>query len=116
LTEPHVLAHLLKYDSAYGVYPHQVSSDDRHEKASPTVTSVGTIIVDNVKVPIFAEKDPAALPWKDLGVEVVLESTGRFTDSEKAGAHLKAGAKKVIISAPAKDEGVTPTYIIGVNS
>jgi glyceraldehyde 3-phosphate dehydrogenase len=116
LTDPHILAHLLKYDSVYGVYPHNISSDDRHEKANATVSSVGTIIVDNKKIPIFAEKDPNVLPWKDLNVDVVLESTGRFTDSEKAGAHIKAGAKKVIISAPAKDEGVTPTFIIGVNS
>ncbi|HYC79754.1 MAG TPA: type I glyceraldehyde-3-phosphate dehydrogenase [Candidatus Binatia bacterium] len=116
LTDPHVLAHLLKYDSVYGVYPKNVDADDRHEKASATVSSIGTLLVDGKKIPIFAEKDPAMLPWKDLNVDVVLESTGRFTDSEKAGAHLKAGARKVIISAPAKDEGITPTFIIGVNS
>ena len=115
LTEPHVLAHLLKYDSVYGVYPGEVSSNTEQQKANATITSVGSIVVGNTKVPIFAEKDPATLPWKDLGIDVVLESTGRFTDSEKAGAHLKAGAKKVIISAPAKDEGITPTFIIGVN-
>ncbi|MBX4187740.1 MAG: type I glyceraldehyde-3-phosphate dehydrogenase [Candidatus Doudnabacteria bacterium] len=115
LTDPHVLSHLLKYDSVYGVYGKKVEADDRHEKANHTVSSVGTLIVEGEKVPIFAEKDPAILPWKDLSVDVVLESTGRFTDSEKAGAHLKAGARKVIISAPAKDEGVTPTFIIGVN-
>jgi glyceraldehyde 3-phosphate dehydrogenase len=116
LTDPHVLAHLLKYDTVYGVFPKKVDADDRHEKASATVSSVGTLIVEGQKVPIFAEKDPAILPWRDLDVDVVLESTGRFTDSEKAGAHIKAGAKKVIISAPAKDEGITPTYIIGVNN
>lgn len=116
LTDPHVLAHLLKYDTVYGVFPKKVDTDDRHEKASTTVSSVGALIVDGKKVPIFAEKDPAVLPWRDLNVDVVLESTGRFTDSEKAGAHIKAGARKVIISAPAKDEGVTPTYIIGVNN
>jgi glyceraldehyde 3-phosphate dehydrogenase len=115
LTEPHVLAHLLKYDSVYGVYGKKVDADNRREKASATVSSVGTLLVDGKKYPIFAEKDPAMLPWRDLNVDVVLESTGRFTDSEKAGAHLKAGAKRVIISAPAKDEGVTPTYVIGVN-
>lgn len=115
LTEPQVLTHLLKYDSNYGLYPKQVDSDNRHEKANQTAFSVGTLIVDGKKYPVFAEKDPASLPWKDLGVDVVIESTGRFTDSDKASAHLKAGAKKVIISAPAKDEGVTPTYIIGVN-
>lgn len=116
LTEPHILAHLFKYDSSYGVYPKTVSADNNAQKANQTISSVGTLIVDGVKVPIFAEKDPAVLPWKDLNVDVVLESTGRFTDSEKAGAHIKAGAKKVIISAPAKDEGITPTFIIGVNS
>ncbi|MGE5392393.1 MAG: type I glyceraldehyde-3-phosphate dehydrogenase [Candidatus Saccharibacteria bacterium] len=115
LTEPRVLAHLLKYDSVYGVYPKDVDFDTRPEKANQAVSTVGSIIVGGRKVPILAEKDPAMLPWKDLGVDVVLESTGRFTDSEKAGAHLKAGARKVIISAPAKDEGTTPTFIIGVN-
>jgi glyceraldehyde 3-phosphate dehydrogenase len=116
LTDPHVLAQLLKYDSVYGVYPKKVDADDRHEKANQTVSSVGSLMVDGKRVPIFAEKDPAMLPWRDMDVDVVLESTGRFTDSEKAGAHLKAGARKVIISAPAKDEGITPTYLIGVNA
>ncbi len=115
LTEPHVLAHLLKFDTVYGVYGKKVETSDRPEKANSTVSSVGTLIVDGKKIPIFAEKDPAMLPWRDLAVDVVLESTGRFTDSEKAGAHLMAGARKVIISAPAKDKGLTPTYIIGVN-
>ncbi len=115
LTEPHVLAHLLKYDSVYGVYSKNVSSNGDHQKANSTISSVGTMIVDSVKVPIFAEKDPAMLPWKDLGIDVVMESTGRFITTELASAHLKAGAKKVIISAPAKDEGTTKTFIIGVN-
>lgn len=116
LTEPAVLAQLLKYDSVYGVYPHEVKVEEKHEKANQTSYSVGTLIVDGIKVPIFAEKDPASLPWKDLDVDVVLESTGRFTDSEKASAHLKAGAKKVIISAPTHDGSITPTFIIGVNA
>lgn len=103
LSPTSVSAHLLKYDSNYGRYPHEISSDETN------------IIVDGKKYPVFAEKDPAALPWGKLGVDVVIESTGRFTDSEKAGAHLKAGAKKVIISAPAKDEGITPTIVLGVN-
>lgn len=115
LTEPHVLSHLLKYDSVYGIYSKTVSANNDPAKVSATASSVGNIIVDGKKYPIFAEKDPAALPWKDLNIDVVMESTGRFTDSEKAGAHLMAGARKVIISAPAKDEGVTPTFIIGVN-
>lgn len=115
LTEPKVLAHLLQYDSNYGPYDKKVSSDDKKEKANPIVSSVGSIIVDGKKFPIFAEKDPASLPWRDLDVDVVLESTGRFITTELASGHLKAGAKKVIISAPAKDEGLTPTFVIGVN-
>jgi glyceraldehyde 3-phosphate dehydrogenase len=98
-----VLAHLLKYDSVYGRYHRKVEFDETN------------IIVDGKKYPVSAEKDPTMLPWGKLGADVVIESTGRFTDSEKAGAHLKAGAKKVIISAPAKDEGVTPTIVLGVN-
>jgi glyceraldehyde 3-phosphate dehydrogenase (phosphorylating) len=103
LTSPEVLAHLLKYDSNYGRYNREVSYDDQH------------VIVDGTKYPVFAEKDPALIPWKKAGVTVVIESTGRFTDTEKASAHLKAGAKRVIISAPAKDEGITPTIILGVD-
>lgn len=103
LTSPAVLAHLLKYDSNYGRYRRKVEFDDAN------------IIVDGKKYPVFAEKDPGLLPWGKLGVDVVIESTGRFTSSEKASAHIKAGAKKVIISAPAKDEGLTPTIVLGVN-
>ncbi|MBI2607750.1 MAG: type I glyceraldehyde-3-phosphate dehydrogenase [Candidatus Doudnabacteria bacterium] len=116
LTEPDVLAHLLKYDSNYGNYTKVVKFDTKHERANAQAYSVGTLLVDNKRFSIFAEKDPAALPWKDLDIDVVLESTGRFTTAEKAGAHLKAGAKKVIISAPAKDKGATPTFILGVNA
>ncbi len=115
LTEPAVLAHLLRFDSNYGPYDKKIESDSKSEKANPLISSAGNLIVDGKRIPIFAEKDPAMLPWKDLSVDVVLESTGRFITTEAAGAHLKAGAKKVIISAPAKDEGVTPTFIIGVN-
>jgi len=103
LTSTAVLAHLLKYDSNYGRYNRKVEHDETN------------IIVDGKKYPVFAEKEPEKLPWGKLGVDVVIESTGRFTSGEKAGAHLKAGAKKVIISAPAKDEGVTPTIVLGVN-
>lgn len=98
-----VLAHLLKYDSNYGQFPHKVSFD------------ASNIIVDGKKYLVTAEKDPSALPWGKLGVDVVIESTGRFTDSASAGAHIKAGARHVVISAPAKDEGVTPTVVLGVN-
>src|SRR3990167_192858 len=115
LTEPKVLAHLLRFDSNYGPYDKKVGSDDKQEKANQTISSMGSIIVDGKRYHIFAEKDPATLPWRDLSVDVVLESTGRFITTEASSAHLKAGAKKVIISAPAKDEGITPTFIIGVN-
>jgi glyceraldehyde 3-phosphate dehydrogenase len=104
LTTTSVLAHLLKYDSIYGRYRRKVEFDDTN------------IIVDGRKYPVFAEKEPSSLPWAKLGVDVVIESTGRFTDSEKSSAHIKAGAKKVVISAPAKDEGVTPTIVLGVNA
>lgn len=100
LTKPEILAHLLKYDSVYGVYPRQVTANEQN------------IIVDGKFYRVFAEKEPANLPWKDLAVDVVIESTGRFTTTEQASAHLKAGAKRVVISAPSED---APTYILGVN-
>lgn len=103
LTSPEVLSQLLRLDSNYGRYNREVSFDDQH------------IIVDGKKYPVYAEKEPEKLPWGAIGAKVVIESTGRFTDSEKAYAHIKAGAKKVIISAPAKDEGVTKTFVLGVN-
>lgn len=103
LTSPEVLAHLLKYDTNYKNYHRTVTHDDKN------------VIVDGVKFPVLAEKDPASLPWKSLEVDVVIESTGRFTDSEKAGAHITAGSRHVVISAPAKDEGITPTIVLGVN-
>lgn len=103
LTSPEVLALLLRFDSNYGRYARKVTFDENH------------IIVDGLAFPVFAEKEPEKLPWGAMGVDVVIESTGRFTDSEKAGLHIKAGAKKVIISAPAKDEGITKTFVLGVN-
>jgi glyceraldehyde 3-phosphate dehydrogenase len=115
LTDPQSLASLLRYDSVYGVFRHKVDFDLKPEKAGQNIYSAGSLIVNGKRIPVFAEKDPAMLPWKDLGIDVVLESTGRFTSSEKASAHLKAGAKKVIISAPAKDPENTPTIIIGIN-
>ena len=102
LTDTKTLAHLLKHDSNYGTYHHDVSSDDQH------------IIVKDQYIKVLAEKDPAALPWKDLRVDVVIESTGFFVDPEKAKAHVTAGAKRVVISAPAKGEGAT-TVVLGVN-
>lgn len=102
LTDTKTLAHLLKYDTSYGKYHHEVAHDDTH------------IIVKGVKIPISAEKDPSVLPWKKLGVDVVIESTGRFTKGEDAMAHIKAGARKVVISAPAKGDDVQ-TLVIGAN-
>lgn len=96
------LAHLLKYDTVYGKYPHVVSSDEK------------SITVDGKQVPVFELKDPKTLPWKDLRVDVVLESTGKFRKADEADDHLEAGARAVIISAPAKGDGA-PTYVIGVN-
>ena len=103
LTDAKTLAHLLKYDSAQGRW-------DGHEVSS----NANGIIVDGKEIRIYAEKDPAALPWKDLKVDVVIESTGFFTDKDKASAHITAGARKVIISAPSKGEGV-PTVVFNVN-
>jgi glyceraldehyde 3-phosphate dehydrogenase len=101
LTSPAALAHLLAYDSTYGRYD-----------AAITATEAG-IKVDDHEIKVFAEKDPAQLPWDDEEVDVVIESTGRFTDADKARAHLDAGAEKVVISAPAKGEDVT--IVLGVN-
>jgi glyceraldehyde 3-phosphate dehydrogenase len=101
LTDTKTLAHLLKYDSVHGRYPGTVEARE------------DSLVVDGDVIKVFAQKDPATLPWKDLGVEIVLESTGIFTDREKAAKHLEAGAKKVVISAPAKKEDITIVY--GVN-
>jgi len=102
LTDAKTLAHLFKYDSVHKIYPGNVSSEENY------------LVVNGKKFRIFAEKDPEVLPWKDLGVEFVIESTGIFTSREKASKHLKAGAKKVILTAPAKDE-VDATIVMGVN-
>jgi len=101
LTDTKTLAHLFKYDSVHRTYDGDVS------------TSANGISVDGDEMRVFAEKDPSALPWKDLGVDIVLESTGRFTKAEDAAKHIKGGAKKVIISAPAKGEDIT--VVMGVN-
>jgi glyceraldehyde 3-phosphate dehydrogenase len=101
LTDNKTLAHLLKYDSTFGRLDDEVSYDDE------------AITVGGARVLASAQKDPAQLPWADLGVDVVIESTGRFTKRDDAALHLKGGAKKVIISAPAKDEDVT--IVLGVN-
>lgn len=102
ITDAKTLAHLLKHDSSYGTYDKRVGYTDK------------SIIINTREIPVFAEKDPAKLPWKELGVDVVIESTGFFTKPEDAKAHIKAGAKKVVISAPAKGEGAK-TVVLGVN-
>lgn len=102
LTDTATLAYLLKHDSNYGAFEHEVSHDDQH------------LIVKGHKIKVLAEKDPAALPWKDLGVDVVIESTGFFTDVDGASKHLTAGAKRVVISGPTKSEGVD-TLVLGAN-
>jgi glyceraldehyde 3-phosphate dehydrogenase len=101
LTDTKTLAHLLKYDSVHGRFPGEVSG------------KADSINVNGDSIKVLSEKDPAKLPWKDLGVELVLESTGRFTDRDQAALHLTGGARKVIISAPAKKEDITIVY--GVN-
>jgi len=101
LTDTHTLAHLLKWDSVHGKFDGEIGYDDEN------------IIVRGQKIKILKERDPARLPWKDLGVDVVLESTGFFTSREKAELHLKGGAKKVLISAPAKNPDAT--ICVGIN-
>ncbi len=102
ITDAKTLAHLLKYDSSYGIY-------DKNVKAGEN-----SIFINSREIPVFAEKDPANLPWKKLGVDVVIESTGFFTKPEDASVHIAAGAKKVVISAPAKGDGAK-TVVLGVN-
>lgn len=108
LTDTKTLAHLLKHDSNYGAYhgangqPRDITYDDTH------------IVVDGTSIPVYAERDPAALPWADLKVDIVIESTGRFTKYEDAQLHIKAGAKKVVLSGPSKSPEVS-TIVIGAN-
>lgn len=102
LTDVKTLAYLLKHDSNYGTYGRDVSHDE------------DGLIVDGQKVKVTAERDPAALPWGDLGVDVVIESTGRFTNQEDAEKHITAGAKRVVLSGPTKSEGVD-TIVLGAN-
>ena len=104
LTDLKTAAHLLKYDSSYGTYEKEVSADEKNSE----------LIVDGTRIKYFMEPDPEKLPWKDLGVDVVLECSGVFNSQEKAQKHINAGAKKVVLSAPAKDD--TPVYLLGVNA
>lgn len=101
LTDAKTLAHLLKYDSTFGKFDGSVEAKE------------GALVVNGKEIKVFSQKDPALIPWKDAGVKIVIESTGRFTDAEKAKAHITAGALKVIISAPAKNED--GTFVMGVN-
>jgi glyceraldehyde 3-phosphate dehydrogenase len=101
LTDPVTLGHLTKYDSVHGRFPGEVRVEGT------------TIVIDGTPISVLSERDPAALPWGELGVDVVVESTGFFTDRDKAAKHLEAGARKVIISAPAKDEDIT--IVMGAN-
>ena len=101
LTDTKTNAHLLKYDSTYGHFPGTVEATE------------DSLIVNGHKIKVIAQRDPAQIPWGDLGVDLVIESTGLFTNAEKASAHIKGGAKKVIISAPAKGEDIT--VVLGVN-
>ena len=102
LTPPASLAYLLKYDSVFRRFPGTVEVDGDY------------LVVNGQRIKALAEPDPAKLPWKEMGVDLVIESTGRYTDANQAKAHIEAGAKKVIISAPAKDD-ITPTFVMGVN-
>ena len=95
------LAYMLKFDTMHGRYPGEVSSNEKG------------LVVDGKTIPVFAERDPSFLPWGKLGVEYVVESTGLFLTKERAQAHLDAGAKKVVMSAPSKDD--TPMFVVGVN-
>ncbi len=103
LSDTATLAHLLKYDTAYGPYDEEITFDDKY------------LIVAGHKIRVLAEKEPKMLPWKSLNIDIVLECTGRFVEAEKAKDHLTAGAKRVIISAPSKGEGA-PMFILGVNA
>ena len=101
LTDAKTNAHLLKYDTTYGAYPGDVEANGND------------LLVDGKSIRVFSERDPAQIPWSEMGVDIVIESTGIFTDAEKAGGHLKGGAQKVVISAPARGEDLT--VVLGVN-
>jgi len=128
LSGPAVLAHLLKYDTSYGIYPHTIAVEidgslyklENWDKAKEFYSLTGGpntyLIVNEKKIKFVSEKDPTALPWKRLNVDVVLECTGRFTKDGAAKAHLDAGAKKVVISAPVSGDGNVQTFLLGANS
>src|SRR6202046_1069523 len=101
LTDPKTLAHLLKYDSILGNLPNTITA------------GADSISIDGKQIKVFKERDPAALPWDSVGAEIIVESTGHFTDANDAKKHLRGSVKKVIISAPAKNEDIT--LVLGVN-
>ena len=102
LTDIETLSHLLKYDSCYGIWPHEVGFDEKD------------LLIDKKRINAYGEKDPRDLPWRELGIDVVIESTGHFLTEDDAENHIKAGAKKVVLSAAPKDS--TPVYVLGVNA
>lgn len=109
-------AHLLRYDSNYGVWGQEIHVES-HQKAKEVTDEdplLGYLIIGTKKIAVLAQRDPAKLPWKSLKVDTVIESTGVFITQEKASLHLQAGAKRVVLSAPAKGEGI-PTFVLGVN-
>ncbi len=125
LTNHRVLAHLLKYDSAYGIFPKEVYIEEDGKKVYLTASKGDSefftqsgqdnfLVVDKKRIKVLSEKEPANLPWKELEVDVVLECTGFFVENDSARAHIDAGAKKVIVSAPTKG-GATETFLLGVN-
>jgi len=131
IASPRVLAHLLKYDSAYGVYSKKVTlqedgklndaegsekTEDHFYSAEDSLPKTTYLVVDGKKTLMLAQKDPALLPWKDLGVDVVLECTGRLTKNGGAKVHIDAGAKRVVVSAPVSGESEIPTFLLGVNA
>ncbi|MFA5776646.1 MAG: type I glyceraldehyde-3-phosphate dehydrogenase [Patescibacteria group bacterium] len=130
IASPRILAHLLKYDTAYGMFPKEIKlqedgsltdsegrekTDDHFYKAADSLPKQTYLIVDDKKTLMLNQKDPALLPWKDLGVDVVLECTGRLTKDGASQVHITAGAKKVVVSAPVSGEGEVQTFLLGVN-
>lgn len=113
LADTKTLAHLLQYDTVYGRFDKKVCASDKKIISSPDCQ--GSLEIEGKSYPVLAQKDPSKLPWADLGVDVVIESTGFFTKTDDARKHLAAGAKRVIVSAPAKDDEM-PTYVLGVNT
>ncbi len=125
LTNVDELAHLFQYDSVYGKFPGEVAAEvagvridvsDAQAASASHSNEESYLIVNDRRIKVFAQKDPASLPWGELGVDVVLECTGVFTKDDAAAAHIAAGAKRVVISAPAKGENPAPTFLIGVNA